>query len=104
MSPRPTQLTPPYTPVPYTPVVRSLRGDDGDIVILAAALRIGVGAAEIDNTTGGGIAAEIDLSSGICRAARSRFSIREVPRHPDSGSRIEGLALPYWDQIGRAHV
>jgi len=74
----------------------TLRGESGDIVILTAALRIGVGGAEVDNTTGGGIAAEIDLASGICRAAKSRSSIRPIVTHPDTGHQIEGLALPCW--------
>jgi hypothetical protein len=77
----------------------TLRSDSGDIVILTAALRIGVGGAEVDNTTGGGIAAEIELASGVCRAALSRSSIRPIASHPDSGRRIEGLALPYWDSV-----
>lgn len=79
--------------------VITLRNDNGGIAVLAAALRIGVGGAEIDNTTGGGIAAEIDLSSGRCQAATSRSSIRPIPKHPDSGCPIEGLALPYWDLV-----
>lgn len=77
----------------------TLRSDSGDSVILTAALRIGVGGAEVDNTTGGGIAAEIDLASGVCQAALSRSSIRPIASHPDSGGRIEGLALPYWDSV-----
>jgi hypothetical protein len=77
--------------------VITLRCDNGDIAILSAALRIGIGSAEIDNTTRGGLAAEIDLETGVCRSATSRFSIRPVPVHPDSGCRIDGLALPHWD-------
>ncbi|HEY9536441.1 MAG TPA: sugar-transfer associated ATP-grasp domain-containing protein [Kiloniellaceae bacterium] len=84
--------------------VITLRGDSGDIAILSAALRIGVGSAEIDNTTLGGLAAEIDLETGVCRAATSRFSIRTTVAHPDSGCRIEGLALPYWDLVKASAV
>lgn len=82
----------------------TLRGNSGDIVILTAALRIGVGGAEVDNTTGGGIAAEIDLPSGVCRAAMSRSSIRPIARHPDSGHRIDGLALPCWESVKETTV
>lgn len=77
----------------------TVRSDDGEVLILAAALRIGIGAAEIDNTTGGGIAAPIDLASGVCGPATSRSSIRTISTHPDTGCRIEGLALPYWDRV-----
>jgi hypothetical protein len=79
--------------------VITLRADDGQVTILAAALRIGLGAAEIDNTTGGGIAATVDLASGICGPATSRSSIRPVPKHPDTGVQIVGLALPYWSVV-----
>src|SRR3546814_13152929 len=71
---------------------------------LFLSLRIGVGSAEIDNTTLGGLAAEIDLETGVCRAATSRFSIRTTVAHPDSGCRIEGLALPYWDLVKASAV
>ncbi len=79
--------------------VITLRGDDGQVTILATALRIGLGTAEIDNTTGGGIAATVDLASGICGPATSRLSIRPISRHPDTDSPIEGLALPYWSVV-----
>jgi hypothetical protein len=85
----------------------TLRNDEGEVTILAAALRIGVGMAEVDNTTGGGLAAHVDLASGVCDAATSRSSIRTVARHPDTGCDIEGLVLPYWtlvtDTARRAH-
>lgn len=80
----------------------TLRSDSDDIAILAAALRIGIGGTEVDNTTGGGIAAEIELTNGICRPARSRSSIRPITNHPDSGCRIDGLALPYWEAVKEA--
>jgi hypothetical protein len=79
--------------------VITFRGDDGVVSFLAAALRIGIGSAEIDNTTEGGIAANIELRSGICGPATSRSSIRPLARHPDTGRQIEGLHLPYWDDV-----
>ena len=77
----------------------TLRTDDGDITILGAALRIGVGAAEADNTSTGGIATNIDLDTGVCGAATSRSSIRTIVRHPDTGAQIEGLSLPHWSNV-----
>src|SRR3546814_8096170 len=47
---------------------------------------------------------DIDLETGVCRAATSRFSIRTTVAHPDSGCRIEGLALPYWDLVKASAV
>src|SRR3546814_3797087 len=73
--------------------VITLRGDSGDIAILSAALRIVVGSAEIDNTTLGGLAAEIDRETGVCRAATSRFSILPTVAHADRGGHYVGHAL-----------
>src|SRR3546814_7208320 len=47
---------------------------------------------------------DLDLETGVCRAATSRFSIRTTVAHPDSGCRIEGLALPYWDLVKASAV
>jgi hypothetical protein len=77
---------------------------DGKVEILGAVLRIGIGSAEIDNTTGGGIAAPIDLKSGICGPATSEWTIRRLARHPDSDCEIEGFAVPSWDRMKQVIV
>jgi hypothetical protein len=77
---------------------------DGSIEILAAVLRIGTGQGEVDNTTGGGIAAAIDLSSGACGAAVSQSTIRKIANHPDSGCPIEGFVVPDWENMKAATV
>lgn len=77
----------------------TLLGVDGQVEVLGAVLRIGIGSAEIDNTSGGGIAAPINLESGACGAAISESTIRLMTRHPDSGRQIEGFIVPYWDRM-----
>src|SRR5262245_41342533 len=49
--------------------------EDGVPEPLAAVLRIGTGEAEIDNTTGGGLVATVDLANGRCGKAISRYRI-----------------------------
>src|SRR3546814_10781816 len=72
----------------------TLLSGQGKVDILGAVLRIGTGQGEVDNTTGGGIAAAIDLDSGTCGAAVSESTIRRVARHPDSDRPIEGFVIP----------
>lgn len=84
--------------------VITLLGLDGKVEVLGAVLRIGIGSAEIDNTSGGGIAASIDLKSGICGSAMSESTIRRMARHPDSGRQVEGFIVPYWDRMKEVAV
>jgi hypothetical protein len=77
----------------------TVRNDDGDVVILGAALRIGRGTSEADNTSAGGIATHIDLATGTCGPATSRLSVRPISKHPDTRYPIDGLTLPYWPLV-----
>jgi len=81
--------------------------DDGTPEVLGAVLRIGTGDSEIDNTTGGGIVASIDLGTGRCGAAISRYRVSEHVAHPQSGTQIEGFEVPHWGllttEVIRAH-
>jgi hypothetical protein len=70
-------------------------------VIVAAALRVGSGRGPADNLAQGGFVVPIDLDSGTC--GRGSAVVDGLPRfideHPVTGSRITGMALPYWDQV-----
>ena len=74
----------------------TLLNGTGKAQVLGAVLRMGTGSGEVDNTTSGGIAAPVDLDSGVCGAAASEATIRRVARHPDSGRPIEGFVVPSW--------
>ena len=82
----------------------TLLAAEGEIEILGAVLRIGTGRGEVDNTTGGGVAAPIDLNSGTCSAALSESTIRRIARHPDSDRPIEGFVVPGWERMKEAAV
>jgi hypothetical protein len=77
----------------------TLMTPDGNVEVLGAVLRIGTGTGEVDNTTGGGVAAPIDLASGTCGPAISESTIRRIARHPDSDQPIEGFVVPDWDRM-----
>jgi len=72
--------------------------------IAGAVLRIGRDQCyPVDNWSQGGLTADADLETGrlgkgVSHPGRSR-SLNWCTRHPDTGARIEGLALPHWPEI-----
>ena len=58
--------------------------------------------APTDNFHGGGVAAPIDLETGVmesaCRREKSGRQTR-LSCHLESGAQIEGVRLPFWDEI-----
>jgi len=71
--------------------------------ILMAVQRIGAASSgNVDNWTQGGLSAQIDLETGeLSKAARLPESLRLewFSHHPDSGARIEGRAVPHWEEV-----
>ena len=77
----------------------TLCSDDGVPAVIAGVLRIGTGDSEVDNTTGGGIVANVDLATGRCGPAISRYRVAEHAVHPQSGEQVAGFELPFWAQV-----
>lgn len=83
--------------------------NSGGVSVLAALLKIPVGQCATDNFSqgaSGNIVAPIDIASGrlgVGQMSRSRNwpEMKAVDRHPDTGSRISGFQLPYWDEAVR---
>jgi hypothetical protein len=76
-----------------------LRRDSGEEV-MTAYLRIGRQNMFVDNASSGGIVAPIDLASGELRSAQDPNPRRSTyPRHPDHGAMIEGVKLPFWNEV-----
>ncbi len=72
---------------------------DGDAQVIAAALRIGLGDASVDNFSKGNLAAPIDLATGgLGRAVYKRQRAARLVEHPVTGARIEGRKVPDWDR------
>ena len=72
----------------------------GRIVLLPPVLRMPIGNGVVDNFSQGGLAAPVDLTSGeICGAAlreHRKTGVAFHTVHPDTGSTLEGLRLPFW--------
>jgi len=68
--------------------------------VLVAYLRIGRVGSWVDNVASGGIIAPIDVRTGVLGAGQAaQAERRSYPTHPDHGTSIEGLQLPYWEQV-----
>ena len=73
---------------------RPLRGSS---VALFATLRMPTGSAMVDNFNAGGIAAPVDMGTGVLGSAVGRYLTSGVfDAHPTSGAPILGFQLPYW--------
>lgn len=68
-------------------------------VLLGAILRMGIGGHAIDNVSAGGIAASIDVETGIVRGPGVDATGAKYGIHPDTGVPIQGLQVPYWGNV-----
>lgn len=62
-------------------------------------LRIGTGGCIIDNATAGGIAAAIDMETGIVTTPGWRENLTTYLKHPDTGIKIIGMQIPKWNEL-----
>lgn len=76
---------------------------DGDSVSFnTAVLRVGSGLQCTDNWATGGFIVKVDLDSGTLRGngkSKSRYGKRELPAHPLTGIRFDGIVLPFWREL-----
>lgn len=72
----------------------------GSVEVLGCALRMGVGIIT-DNLSTGGIACPIDLETGKVKGPGVSFDMTKGPfeAHPTSGETLEGMLIPYWNEI-----
>jgi hypothetical protein len=72
----------------------------GDIVILAARLRISINS-EVDNLAAGNAAAPVDLTTGKVNGPGVFSDIikPDITVHPISGVEINGFQIPYWQEV-----
>jgi hypothetical protein len=71
---------------------------EGEVVIIAAVLRIAAGHAPVDNFSQGNLAAPIELDTGRLGPAvhsKKQAQVR-LSRHPVTGAEIEGRVVPDW--------
>lgn len=72
--------------------------DSGNVHIARAIFRIGRGNCILDNYSNGGIAAQIDIKSGIIYTTAQDKSGREYINHPDTGKQIVGYKISDWEE------
>ncbi|MCR4707846.1 MAG: hypothetical protein K5746_07855 [Clostridiales bacterium] len=77
--------------------VATLLGDKQEGIVYAR-IRIGNGRV-MDNVDCGGMAAPIDLNTGILSGPGADKAGNVYENHPMTGTRIPGTKLPYWDEV-----
>ena len=77
--------------------VATLLGDKKDGIVYAY-IRIGNGKV-MDNVDCGGMAAPIDLETGIISGVGANKSGEVYEIHPMTGKRIPGTQIPYWNEV-----
>lgn len=82
---------------------------NGQANVVYAFIRIGNGGRFVDNINAGGMAAPIDLDTGIIRYAAFDKDSNYYDVHPYTGHPIVGSQLPYWKEslemcLAAAHV
>jgi hypothetical protein len=73
----------------------------GEVRIVSALLRLGVGGSWTDNSSSGGIFIKVHLHSGALASYARKLhrhggSVHRT--HPDTGVRLEGLIVPYFER------
>lgn len=79
--------------------VVTLRCADGKPKVMAGVLRIGRKGKTADNFHHYGIAATIDVETGIVNSLGIDREFKRYIVHPDSGERIIGFEIPAWDKV-----
>ncbi|WP_101760240.1 sugar-transfer associated ATP-grasp domain-containing protein [Oceanicoccus sp. KOV_DT_Chl] len=71
----------------------------GDVIIIGARLRIGIGGALLDNTSQGGVAVKINMDDGTLVDVAHDNKGRSFYIHPTSNIAFEGFTVPCWQQV-----
>lgn len=79
--------------------VLTLLTRDGEVLVLSAVMRFGVGGAFVDNWSAGGIAVGVDHVNGRLMKWAFDKRGRRFDAHPKSGFRFEGFQVPCWSEL-----
>lgn len=74
----------------------------GQIHILSALMRFGIGKSIVDNAHSGGFYVGIDLEKGHLKKIGHQymeFGGATLTRHPDNNFKFEGFEIPYWEDV-----
>ncbi len=78
--------------------VTTIIDDKGEVQIAAAALRMGNGESIVDNFSSGGMAALIDVQTGVISSAAKDGNGRSFLFHPHTKKQIIGYKISDWDK------
>jgi hypothetical protein len=81
--------------------ILTVKDPDGRVDISFAFMRFGRAGKIIDNRSQGGLAAGIDVETGVVQKAsyNPKWGVQWSSVHPDSGAPIEGFEVPYWAEV-----
>lgn len=82
-----------------TPRLNTMLDKNGEPVIFSAFFRSGSGSTVVDNMGAGGMAAHIDVETGIVDTLAVDEETHEYLRHPISGQVFPGLQIPFWEEV-----
>ena len=71
----------------------------GEIILVGAAMRFGVGDSLFDNMCLGGVGVGINITEGTLKKYAYDFSSRVYLKHPTSDILFEGFHVPHWNAI-----
>jgi hypothetical protein len=74
-------------------------GTRDNIRVARASLKLPVGRHGVDNYHAGGIAAPVNLESGVVGQAVGEKGMEWLSSHPESGRRFEGMTVPLWNEV-----
>lgn len=67
--------------------------------VVFALLRMGVNGSIVDNSSAGGIIANIDIARGVVNTPGFRRNLERHATHPDSGYSIINAEIPHWNDL-----
>ncbi len=73
--------------------------ENGKVNIVYAGLRMGCGDKYVDNLHSGGIMTDIDIDTGVIITDGVDFDNNVYTTHPDTGTKIKGFKIPYFDEM-----
>lgn len=71
---------------------------ENKVHIMFASVRAGVAGMQVDNFSSGGLAAAVDIDTGIINTVANDLNGNKYTVHPDSREKIVGFEIPYWKE------
>ncbi len=86
------------------PRLNTMVDGQGNVHVFSAFLRTGAGDAVVDNLGAGGMAAHIDVDTGVVTTPAIDMHRREYIVHPLSGQVFPGFRVPRWEEAKSAVI